>query len=128
MADPIDATDPPADDYERANRIGRPIARFMTKWRAIIRRRPWLNVFYRVLITIIGVLVIIIGIILIPLPGPGWLIVFIGLTVLGSEFRWARRLTSWVRMQLARFWIWWQAWRERRRQKKREADRARGSE
>jgi hypothetical protein len=38
--------------------------------------------------------------------------------VLGSEYHWARRLTSWLRMQLARFWLWWRAWRERRKAKK----------
>lgn len=107
-------SDPTADDYERANRIGRPIGRFMAKWRGRIREKPWLNVVYRVLITIIGAAVIIIGLILVPLPGPGWLIVFVGLTILGSEFHWARRFTSWLRMQLARFWVWWKARRARR--------------
>lgn len=132
MADPTDATDPTADDFARANRIGQPIARFMTRWRGIIRKRPWLNIVYRVLLTIIGVAIVIIGIILIPLPGPGWLIVFVGLTVLGSEFHWARRLTSWARMQLARFWYWWRAWqaerklkREQREQEKQQKDQPR---
>ena len=107
-------SDPTADDFERANRIGRPIGRFMNKWRGRIREKPWLNVVYRGFITIIGAAVIIIGLILVPLPGPGWLIVFIGLTILGSEFHWARRFTSWLRMQLAKFWAWWKARRERR--------------
>lgn len=109
-------SDPTADDYARAGRIGRPVARFMQKWRGWIRQRPWLNVVYRVLITLIGVVVIVVGLILVPLPGPGWLIVFVGLTILGSEFHWARRFTSWLRMQLARFWAWWRARRERRQQ------------
>lgn len=68
-------SDPTADDYARAGRIGRPVARFMQKWRGWIRQRPWLNVVYRVLITLIGVVVIVVGLILVPLPGPGWLIV-----------------------------------------------------
>lgn len=85
----------------------------MSRWRAAIRKRPWLNIVYRVLITTLGVLVVVIGLILVPLPGPGWLIVFIGLTILGSEFHWARRLTGWLRMMLARFWVMWKAWRAR---------------
>lgn len=120
MADP---TDPSAEDLERARRIGEPIARFMRRWRARIARKPWLNTIYRVLITCIGVVVVIVGLILVPLPGPGWLIVFIGLTVLGSEFHWARRLTSWARMQLARFWVWWKQWREKRRRTREEKSR-----
>ena len=37
-----------------------------------------------------GWALVIVGIILIPLPGPGWLVVGIGLLVLGREVRWAR--------------------------------------
>lgn len=109
-----DPNDPSGDDLSRAQRLAQPLGRFMKRWRAIIAKRPWLNVVYKVLITIIGVLVVVIGLILVPLPGPGWLIVFIGMTILGSEYHWARRMTSWLRMQLARFWAWWKAWRARR--------------
>lgn len=118
-----DPSDPSADDIARARRIGEPIARFMRRWRARIARRPWLNTVYRVLITLIGVLVVIIGLILVPLPGPGWLIVFIGLTVLGSEFHWARKLLGWARAQLSRFWAWWNLWKQERRRKREEKDR-----
>ncbi len=41
-----------------------------------------------------GVATIAVGIALIPLPGPGWLVVFAGLTMLGSEFPRARRLAD----------------------------------
>jgi uncharacterized protein (TIGR02611 family) len=37
-----------------------------------------------------GWALVVVGIILIPLPGPGWLVVGIGLLVLGREVRWAR--------------------------------------
>jgi uncharacterized protein (TIGR02611 family) len=42
---------------------------------------------------VLGAVIILIGIILsLPLvPGPGLLLVFVGLTVLASEFEWARR-------------------------------------
>lgn len=115
MADP---SAPSEDDLARAHRIGRPIGRWMSRWRGRIRERPWLNTTYKVLITVVGAVIIIVGLILVPLPGPGWLIVFIGLTVLGSEYHWARRFTSWLRMQLARFWVWWRAWRQRRRERR----------
>ena len=69
-------------------------------------------------VTILGVAVVVIGVILIPLPGPGWLIVFLGMTILGSEYHWARRLTGWLRMQLARFWERWRAWRAARAERK----------
>ena len=41
---------------------------------------------------IVGFVLLIVGIILVPLPGPGWVIIFIALGVLANEFDWARRL------------------------------------
>lgn len=117
----IGMADPYLNDAARAKRIGRPFARFMARWRETIRRRPWLNTVYKVLITVLGVLVVVVGLILVPLPGPGWLIVFLGLTILGSEFHWARRLLGWLRRVLARFWERWTAWRAARRARKAQA-------
>ena len=39
---------------------------------------------------VLGWALVLAGIVLIPLPGPGWLVVGIGLLVLGRELRWAR--------------------------------------
>jgi len=39
-----------------------------------------------------GTVVILIGIPMIPLFGPGWLVVFAGLAILSTEFPWAGRL------------------------------------
>lgn len=47
---------------------------------------PW-----RWLVTVlVGVILVIAGIILLPLPGPGGLVIILGLTVLAVEFEWAR--------------------------------------
>lgn len=43
-------------------------------------------------VAVLGVVVILIGIPMIPLFGPGWLVVFTGLAILGREFDWANRL------------------------------------
>jgi uncharacterized protein (TIGR02611 family) len=48
----------------------------------------------RIGITIAGFLVVLVGIVLIPLPGPGWLIVFAGLAILAREYVWAERLLN----------------------------------
>ncbi|QNN63994.1 TIGR02611 family protein [Leucobacter denitrificans] len=100
----------------------------MARWRHWIRKRPWLDIVYRVLVTTLGVLIMVLGLIMVPLPGPGWLVVFIGLTVLGSEYHWARRLLGWLRRALARFWERWRAWRQSREARKeaiRQADATR---
>ena len=45
----------------------------------------------KLIVAVIGFLVLIIGIILIPLPGPGILISIAGLFILSLEFTWAER-------------------------------------
>ncbi len=45
----------------------------------------------RVLIGIVGGLVTVIGVVALIAPGPGWLIIFAGLGILGTEFAWAAR-------------------------------------
>jgi uncharacterized protein (TIGR02611 family) len=42
----------------------------------------------KVVIGLVGGLVLIIGLILIPLPGPGFLVVFLGVFILSLEFEW----------------------------------------
>ncbi len=52
------------------------------------------------------------GLVLVPFPGPGWLIVIVGLLILASEFRWAQRLLAVVQTQVRAWtdWITAQSW------------------
>ena len=47
---------------------------------------------YRVAFMVLAFAVLLGGIALIPLPGPGWAIVFVGLGMLALEFKWAENL------------------------------------
>jgi uncharacterized protein (TIGR02611 family) len=60
----------------------------------------------KLLIAVAGGLVVILGIVMIPYPGPGWLVVFLGLAILATEFVWAKRLLNHAR---AKYDVW-QAW------------------
>lgn len=51
----------------------------------------------KILIGIFGGLLLVIGIIAIPYPGPGWLIVFTALAILSTEFAWAQRVLHYAR-------------------------------
>jgi len=75
-------------------------------WRERIRQKPPLNLVYRIIVTVVGFAVIILGILLLPLPGPGWLIVFLGLGILSTEYEWSRRLLHWARAKV-RAWSQW---------------------
>jgi uncharacterized protein (TIGR02611 family) len=60
----------------------------------------------RIAIGLLGTIVVIIGIILIPFPGPGWLIVLAGLAIWALEFAWAERLLRFTRAKLEGWWHW----------------------
>jgi uncharacterized protein (TIGR02611 family) len=68
-----------------------------------VRRRPSLNLAYRIVVGVVGAAVLATGILAIPYPGPGWLILFAGLAILGTEFTWAKRALRWTR---ARYDAW----------------------
>lgn len=54
----------------------------------------------------IGGLVVVVGLILVPYPGPGWLIVFAGLAILATEFDQARRVLDYAKGK----YDGWQEW------------------
>ena len=54
----------------------------------------------RAAITVAGVVVVVVGLVLVPLPGPGWLIVLGGIALLGREYESARRLHRWSMARL----------------------------
>jgi len=60
----------------------------------------------RIGIAIGGAAVLLMGVIAIPYPGPGWLIVFAGLAILATEFAWAKRVLEFVRYHYDRWNIW----------------------
>ncbi len=80
------------------------------KWLRPVRDRmhrlPGGALIWKILIAVVGGVVFLGGLLLIPLPGPGWAIVFLGLAVWATEFRWAQRLLRRAR-QLLRDWTAW---------------------
>lgn len=60
----------------------------------------------RVLVGFLGWLMLIVGVVMIPYPGPGWVVVFIALSILATEFAWARDVHMFARGRYDA----WQAW------------------
>ena len=71
-----------------------------------VHRVPGGRTTWRVGVALIGLLIVIAGVILLPLPGPGWLIIFLGLGIWATEFVWAERLLRRTR-DLVRSWAVW---------------------
>jgi uncharacterized protein (TIGR02611 family) len=74
-----------------------------------VRARPSWNLAWRIGIGVLGTVVLVLGVIMIPYPGPGWLVVFAGLGILATEFAWAGRLLRFAR----RYYDRWVAWVKR---------------
>ena len=83
------------------------------QWRRKIRSNPHLHRIYRIAVGVVGLVIVVGGLIMVPFPGPGWFVVFLGLAVWASEFEWAQRLlhraqrtlhawSAWVKTQ-----PWW---------------------
>jgi uncharacterized protein (TIGR02611 family) len=55
--------------------------------------------FFRILI---GFTLLLAGVVMLVIPGPGWLTIVLGLAVLAAEFVWARRLLNRLKAEAAR--------------------------
>jgi uncharacterized protein (TIGR02611 family) len=75
-------------------------------WRRRLRANPTTKRVYQGVVFVLGLVLVVGGIILVPLPGPGWLIVIFGIAVWASEFEPADRLLDFVKARLKI----WQDW------------------
>jgi uncharacterized protein (TIGR02611 family) len=75
-------------------------------WRRRIRSNPHTHLIYRIVVGVVGLLIVILGLIMVPFPGPGWLVVFLGLAIWASEFEWAQRLLHRARGALHTWATW----------------------
>jgi uncharacterized protein (TIGR02611 family) len=78
----------------------------------VIRSNPTGRIAMRIGIAVAGALVVALGLVLIPLPGPGWALVVLGLAIWAIEFVWAKSLLRFTRGQLTRWtrWVGRQSW------------------
>jgi uncharacterized protein (TIGR02611 family) len=67
-----------------------------------VKARPALHVTWRVGVFVVGLAVVAGGVLLLPLPGPGWLVIFAGLGVWGTEFVWAQRVLRWGKRKVTK--------------------------
>ncbi len=71
-----------------------------------IRTNPTGRLALRIGIGVLGGLVVAVGIVLIPFPGPGWAIVILGLAIWALEFAWARHLLEFTKRHV-QSWTHW---------------------
>ncbi|MBS1693028.1 MAG: TIGR02611 family protein [Actinobacteria bacterium] len=86
--------------------IGSGLKRAWARWRDRVRDRPLVDFGYRIAVGVVGLVVLAVGIVAIPYPGPGWAIVFLGLAILATEFAFAQRALTYVRARYDAVMAW----------------------
>ena len=71
-----------------------------------IRANPTGRLALKIGIGVLGALVIALGIVLIPFPGPGWAIVILGLAIWAVEFAWAKNLLEFTKRNVKAWTSW----------------------
>jgi uncharacterized protein (TIGR02611 family) len=70
------------------------VAGNLTRWRERVRRNALLNSAWRITVFTVGMAVLLAGVAMLILPGPGWAAIFVGFAILATEFAWARTALS----------------------------------
>ena len=83
------STQTPPEKHSLAEKLARRRAKHLQRSKA-----------YRIGFAIVAFAIVLAGLALVPLPGPGWAIVFVGLGMLALEFKWAERLMEKVLNQI----------------------------
>jgi uncharacterized protein (TIGR02611 family) len=78
-------------EHQATNVLDR-LTRRVHKVRSRVAKRSGGVQLWRAGIAVVGLVVIIVGALLLVLPGPGWVIIFVGLGIWATEFAWAGSL------------------------------------
>jgi uncharacterized protein (TIGR02611 family) len=97
---------PEQEQEDQAAGVLQRLSRRVNGVRSWFYARPGGAQIWRVGIALSGLVVIIVGIVLLAAPGPGWLIIFVGLGIWATEFAWARSLLRSVRRTVERWTAW----------------------
>ncbi|MGW2702001.1 TIGR02611 family protein [Streptomyces sp. NPDC001340] len=92
-ADKADMTDTAADAEQSEQGLG-------SRAPAFIKARRVLHLSWQVGIFVIGLAVVVVGIIMLPLPGPGWVVIFAGMAIWATEFVWAQLVLRWTKRKV----------------------------
>ncbi|MDQ0797457.1 TIGR02611 family protein [Streptomyces sp. B1I3] len=88
------APEPAAGDERQAEReLG-------SRAPAFIRASRVLHLSWQVGIFVAGLAVVGAGVVMLPLPGPGWLVIFGGMAIWATEFVWAQLVLRWTKRKV----------------------------
>ncbi|KUN02037.1 hypothetical protein AQI95_28525 [Streptomyces yokosukanensis] len=65
-----------------------------------VKARRLLHLSWQVGVFVIGLAVVGAGIVMLPLPGPGWVVIFGGMAIWATEFVWAQLVLRWTKRKV----------------------------
>ncbi|WP_317442307.1 TIGR02611 family protein [Streptomyces collinus] len=65
-----------------------------------VKARRALHLSWQVGVFVIGLAVVGAGIVMLPLPGPGWVVIFGGMAIWATEFVWAQLVLRWTKRKV----------------------------
>lgn len=65
-----------------------------------VKARRMLHRSWQVGVFVLGLAVVVAGIIMLPLPGPGWVVIFGGMAIWATEFVWAQLVLRWTKRKV----------------------------
>ncbi|MEU9102675.1 TIGR02611 family protein [Streptomyces sp. NPDC048361] len=67
---------------------------------AFIKASRPLHLSWQVGVFVVGLAVVAGGVVMLPLPGPGWLVIFGGMAIWATEFVWAQLVLRWTKRRV----------------------------
>ncbi|KOV55908.1 TIGR02611 family protein [Streptomyces sp. MMG1121] len=65
-----------------------------------VKARRVLHLSWQVGVFVVGLAVVVAGIVMLPLPGPGWVVIFGGMAIWATEFVWAQLVLRWTKRKV----------------------------
>jgi uncharacterized protein (TIGR02611 family) len=78
------------------------VSEYLTRWRERVRGNTLLNNAWRIAVFTLGMAVLLAGVAMLVLPGPGWAAIFVGFAILATEFAWANAALMWAKDKASR--------------------------
>ncbi|MFF4186008.1 TIGR02611 family protein [Streptomyces sp. NPDC001691] len=78
----------------------RPAAGLGSRAPAFVKASRPLHLSWQVGVFVVGFAVVAAGVVMLPLPGPGWLVIFGGMAIWATEFVWAQLVLRWTRRKV----------------------------
>ncbi|MER6026877.1 TIGR02611 family protein [Streptomyces sp. NPDC001851] len=89
-----------ADRREAGPEAGRGDGGLGSRAPEFVKARRLLHLSWQVGVFVIGLAVVAAGIVMLPLPGPGWVVIFGGMAIWATEFVWAQLVLRWTKRKV----------------------------